>query len=72
MIEIKCPCCGSKIVSPDPPALTQEEKIAFRKNWDARYNKWCTEMRDKDINWTPPVLEIVRPGSPSYFGRQGK
>lgn len=29
--ESKCPCCGAKILLPDPPARTQEEKIEFRK-----------------------------------------
>jgi hypothetical protein len=36
MIESRCPTCGGRVVKPDLPALTQEEKIQFRKDWDAR------------------------------------
>lgn len=35
-IESKCPCCGGKVLLPDPPARTQEEKVAFRKIWDKK------------------------------------
>ena len=28
--------CGQQVLLPDGPPLSQEEKIAFRKEWDAR------------------------------------
>ena len=36
MIEATCPTCGGKRLLPDPPAKSTEEKVAFRKEWDAR------------------------------------
>jgi hypothetical protein len=36
VIASVCPCCGGTVLLPDPPAKTQEEKVAFRKAWDAR------------------------------------
>lgn len=37
MIESKCPTCGGKVISPDPPesVLTPKERIQFEKDWDA-------------------------------------
>lgn len=37
MIESTCEACGGKVLSPDPPPKTQEEKVAFRKDWDERF-----------------------------------
>lgn len=39
LIEVKCECCGSKINVPGPPPKTKEEKVAFRKAWDERYER---------------------------------
>lgn len=41
MIESKCPCCGGKVIKPDPPAVrtTKEERVAFEKWWDAKYKR---------------------------------
>ena len=35
MIESRCQCCGGRVLLPDPPARTKEEKVAMRKRWDA-------------------------------------
>ena len=39
MIESKCPECGGKVLLPGPPPNTKEQNIAFRKEWDERYEK---------------------------------
>jgi hypothetical protein len=42
VIEIKCPCCGGKVISPDPPTVrtTKEERVAFEKWWDTKYAEY--------------------------------
>lgn len=37
MIESKCECCGQKVLLPDGPPKTKEEKIAFRNRWDDHF-----------------------------------
>lgn len=39
MIVETCPTCGGDVVKPDPPGRTKEEKIAFREEWDRRYEE---------------------------------
>jgi rRNA maturation protein Nop10 len=39
MVETTCPTCGGKRLEPDPPQISLEEKIAFRKAWDARFEE---------------------------------
>jgi len=39
MIEERCPCCGGKVLKPDPPARTTLERILFEKDWDRRYKE---------------------------------
>lgn len=44
MIEAKCECCGGRMLLPDPSARTQEEKVAFRKEWDRLYEERRPKM----------------------------
>jgi len=39
MIESTCGECGGKVLLPDQLPRTQEEKVAFRKAWDARVSE---------------------------------
>lgn len=71
MREVACPCCGQLKRVADPPALTVDQRRMFERQWDAGYNAWCESQRAGDPSWVPPVLETVRPGSPSYYGRRG-
>lgn len=37
MIETKCSCCGGKVILPDPPARTMDERFAFERAWDRQF-----------------------------------
>lgn len=38
-VESICGECGSRVLNPDPRPKTKEENIAFRKDWDERYEQ---------------------------------
>lgn len=70
MREVKCGCCGQLTLVPDPPARSTGERREFERQWDQRYRDWCDQEKAKNPDWSPPVLETIRPGSQTYSGRR--
>lgn len=54
MIQATCPCCGQKVLKPDPAPRTKEQNIEFRKRWDAAYEKAMSWKRERPERWGRP------------------